>query len=330
MFSGKGAAYDLVSEFEGFSCDGYRNEFDLLRIPGGVLDLSDALHNWTYIGVDAAIRRFIEISDEVIRQPKGLQRFYLNGWNYEARYPGIREATDVFLNQLIEVEWQSSWPYAEFGMSGFESFVKKMKSRLLRDARWREVSFRLAASENFNSAANQYLDDIFSLPLPHDAARHTIVMNNALDPSNPAKGLRVFDRMKSIVVDRDVRDIYLTSISYSHGFNDNVALYSKIAGASDVDTFIKRQRLLRQENRDLDSMNQRLLRLRFEDLITDYDGVVAKLYQFLDVSSDQHNKYSAFKPDESAKNMGLWKSVSGQVLLDIKRIEQALPDYCYD
>lgn len=330
MFSGKGAVYDLISEFDGFYCNGYRNEFDLLRIPGGVLDLSDAFENWTYIGVDAALRRFICLSDELIRKPKGLQRYYLNGWDYEGRHPGLKQATKKYLNELIEVEWESSWPYAEFGMSPVEAFIKKLKSKFVKSARWREVSFRLGSSARFKELTNQYLDDIFSEIISDSSMFDTVVMNNALDPSNPVKGLKVFDKMKSIVVDRDVRDIYLTSINYSHGFNDNVALYSKIAGASDIDVFIQRQKILRNENRDYNLQENRLLRIRFENLVNNYDSTVYNLYQFLDVNEDQHSKYSVFKPEESAKNMGLWMNASGKVLDDIKKIETELPDFCYE
>mgnify|MGYP003633905405 CR=1 FL=1 len=327
MFSGKSAVADVISEIEGYYSFGYLKEFDLLRVPGGVLDLYDSVNNWSYIGVDAALRRFISLTTELGRRPRGLQRLYLNGWDYDSRYPGFNRATQDFLESLIEVEWNSSWPYAELGLHPVDVLFKKIRSKLIKNNQWKQVSFRLTTLKQLNEILSQYLEQIFQQSVNDQS--HTVVTNNALDPSNPNRGLRVFDNMKSIVVDRDVRDIYMTATQFSQGFNDNVALFSKVAGAEDIEVFIKRQKIIRAENRLSNEFEHRILRLNFENLVMDYDNILSQLYQFLGVNKSQHQKMTVFDPNKSSLNIGLWKAATGDALKNIKLIEKNLPDYCY-
>jgi len=327
MFSGKSAVADVISEIGGYHSFGYLKEFDLLRVPGGLLDLYDSVNNWSYIGVDAALRRFIILTTELGRRPRGLQRIYQTGWDYDARYPGFTRATEKFLASLIEVEWTSSWPYAELGLHPIDVFFKKIRSKLRKEDQWKEVSFRLTTIKQLNDLTNQYLEQIFQDSISDGA--HTVVTNNALDPSNPNRGLQMFDNMKSIVVDRDVRDIYMTATQFSKGFNDNVSLFSKVAGAEDIHVFIKRQEIIRAENRLGSEFEDRVLRLNFENLVMDYDNVLPQLYTFLDVDKNKHNKMTIFDPNKSSSNIGLWKAATGDTLKNIKLIEKKLPDYCY-
>ena len=69
---------------------------------------------------------------------------------------------------------------------------------------------------------------------------HTIVMHNAFEPFNPWRPIRYFHDARCIIVDRAPRDIYVTSLSYSEGFNDNPLIYNKISCAFDIERFIKR------------------------------------------------------------------------------------------
>jgi hypothetical protein len=61
MFSGKAAISDLIREFDGISVPNYREEFDLIRIPGGLADLMRAFDSGSLIAVDHALRAYLRL-----------------------------------------------------------------------------------------------------------------------------------------------------------------------------------------------------------------------------------------------------------------------------
>lgn len=195
------------------------------------------------------------------------------------------------------------------------------------DNGWPVITSRLAGGENFHDATQQFLERLLALQVS-DANVHTIVMHNGFEPYNPARCLRYFRDARCIVVDRDPRDIYVTAVTPSKGFNDAAEVYRKIAGAVDSKTFVQRFLTLRRNTRVTSDPPGRVLRLRFEDLVLDYECTLQKVYHFLGESAATHvQKGAFFKPDESSRNIGLWKTYAKPE--EIRPIEAALSDYCY-
>src|SRR4051812_20100113 len=106
MFSGKAAVTDILREFRGFHVPNYRSEFDLIRVAGGLADLAASVSfSWSTIRVDAAIRRFEHVMGVIARKPSGLRRLYREGFGYSERYPGVEEATRLFLKRITAASW---------------------------------------------------------------------------------------------------------------------------------------------------------------------------------------------------------------------------------
>lgn len=75
--------------------------------------------------------------------------------------------------------------------------------------------------------------------------------------------------------------------------------------------------------------DNRVLRMRYEDVVINYEESVGRIIHFRGESSNVHkSKYAFFDPSRSKKNIGLWKGLKDQD--SIKKIEQALPEYCYN
>jgi hypothetical protein len=130
------------------------------------------------------------------------------------------------------------------------------------------------------------------------------------------------------VIDRDVRDIFVTGATHSDGFNDMVPIFSRISGTFDIEIFIKRQKILRSKTNY--AHNNRVLRVQFEDLVVDYDNTVGTIISFLDINPDTHvRKFKQFSPEQSAKNVGLWKSAPEHLQEKINIIEKELPELCF-
>jgi len=326
MFSGKAAASDLIREFEGFYLPNYRSEFDLIRVPGGLADLKRSFEEWSVVGVDDAVRRFELVVKKMASSPKGIDRFFKSGFGYEKKYPGISGYTEEFLATITDASWNIGWPYSLLALNPMEIFLLKVKAVLTNGSPWPEVEYRLCSGDNFLEAARCYVENVLTSGVSD--SDHTVILHNALEPFDPKRGFVFFNDIKSIVIDRDVRDIYMTGITYSDGFNDDVNLYSKILGSFDIDIFIRRQELLRLNTDYKESEN--ILRLRFEDLVCDYEMTLGMFFDFMDIDPSSHTKkFEYFDPMKSVSNVGLWKNASKEVAKNIEKIERALPQLCY-
>jgi hypothetical protein len=327
MFSGKSAVSDLISEFDGFSVPYYRTEFDLIRIPHGLMDLKIALDNWSWIRSDSALREFMRLTTIMGRTPRGFfQKLFQTGFGYENHYPSFNKITQKFIKNITDDSWEIKWPYETASLCPWDIALLKVSSKLKRQHAWPEIHYRLCSGDEFKKYSREYISTLLSINC--DKNSHTTVTHNMLEPYDPSSGFCFFDNIKSIVVDRDVRDIYITGSTHSDGFNDMVPLYSKIIGAFDIDIFIQRQNILR--NKTNYNKNQNVLRIQFEDLILNYETTVNKVFDFLEISSKDHvNKMKSFIPEKSAENVGLWRNAPNYLKENVQKIEQYLPDLCY-
>ncbi|WP_198134600.1 sulfotransferase domain-containing protein [Shewanella denitrificans] len=327
MFSGKSAFSDLLREFQNFSVPDYRTEFDLIRIGGGLAELRWAfVDNWSPLRADAALKKFKKTIAILSRSPKGIHKFYQAGFGYETQYPNIIEVTKEFVDALSQYSWLMKSPYSLVDLSPFEVFKTKFIAKIKKEFPWPDIDFNLTERTNFDLYAKRYVNRLLTNGLNRNSS--TIVTHNALEPYNPMAGFPFFDNIKSIVVDRDIRDIYMTSITSSNGYNVDVSTFSKIAGSFDIDLFIQRQKTMRKIVSDKE--NGKVLRVNFEDLVFDYDKTVIKVVKFLGLELDEHKyKKEFFNPMCSIKNTKLWGKADKNILANILKIEKSLPEYCY-
>ena len=315
-FTGKHAVIDLMREIEGYHVPHFEFEFGLLRMQGGILDLRHALcEEWSPIRSDAAIRRFKRLvrrlgSRHSLRRPASL--FEAVGWNYDDYYAGrFFTLSDAYVRELVQASWRAPWPYALVDIGGGELFVRKLLSKL----RWPgalEFELHLARPAQFDEASRAYLEAVLSSNLAPETT--TVVMHNAFEPYAPARSLRLFARAKAIVVDRDPRDNFVQGRWYK-------------PFATSVEDFIARYRMQREAT-DY-TPHPDVLRIRFEDLVLDYDHIVPRIFAHLGEPAARHVRpRQHFNPDQSRKNLGLWRAYDNQ--REIAQIAAALPEFCDD
>ena len=75
MFSGKTAVFDLLSGLHGVKSGHYHEEFDFFRVSGGLIDLYNSFENWSFMGVDGALKRFEKLILKYAANPKELDAF---------------------------------------------------------------------------------------------------------------------------------------------------------------------------------------------------------------------------------------------------------------
>lgn len=336
--SGKTVVTDLLREFHGYWVPHSGFEFDLLRVPGGLGDLYQAMtEGWSPIRSDAAVRRFARIADRMgtaarVWSPASWGQAY--GTNYDtvfgARY---RTATRSFIKSLFEASFETEWPYSSLE----DGWWRVCTDRVLRSLGVKPVSNRTLVlappTDRFAAESQFYLDSLFDAVVEADT--RVVVLNNSLEPFEPQRLLPLLPGGKAIVVQRDPRDTYASLFirdgAFVPGFEANDRLWrlkASFLGAEDVDVFIRRQRILNDACRfPSERTGTHVLRLRFEEIVLNYDAVVARILRFLGEDPAIHVSPRAhFDPDLSAKNVGLWRLADRRVM---DRIAAGLPDLCF-
>jgi len=329
-FSGKHAMIDLMREFRSYTVAPFQYEFNLLRIQGGIRDLESALmDDWSPIRSDAAIRRFRRIvrrfatRNSWIRPSTWLEA---TGWNYDDFFKGqFSAASNKYIDALVDTTYRASWPFSAFDMATPELFIRKLL-KLLRINSAFDIDYDLSAPDNFLELTREYMNSLM-LAFAEPAA-HTVVMHNSFEPFNPSRTIRYFYEARSIIVDRDPRDMYVAQNTYvPPGTIQRPGPYRGAAVPPEI--FVRRFRLCRAKILNTDEDPRRVLRLRYEDLVLRYDDTLVLILSFLAESADSHVwRGSYFKPEISARNIGLWRNFYDQRAVEY--IARELPEFCFE
>lgn len=300
VYSGKSAVSDILREVEGLSVPASEEEFDLLRIPGGLIDLKHAVLDWSPSRSNSAFHRFERVARIAGRSLPFHRKFFADGMGYEARYPGYFGALERFLRDIVLLRWDTPWPYDNVMDNPWQILLRKVAGRFgvikLRD-------LCLIDAENFLQRAREFTNGVLWSGV--DQSRfHTVVVHNSLEAFDPARNLDLYGNAKAIVVDRDPRDIYATALVIAPGQPDRLNRYLHICAGHDIDLFIKRFNLYRSSIRE----SPNVLRIRFEDVVLDSERSVQSILGFIGVETPlQVSRLRHFRPEASRKNVGMWK-----------------------
>ena len=333
MFSGKSALSDLLREVEEIYVPNHREEFDLLRIGGGLIDFKNAVNDWSPIRTYSASLRF----EKVLGKYAGLDDLFpiynfLNhrpNWNWKKKYPNILEEYYKFKKNIVDLEWETKFQFQDISDDTIDYLFYDIKNRYSNSKKYKILLnfIKFLVNKKNSKLLNKYITNdlrkyylinknIF-LQSAQDFVRNILyydidtekikirVVHNALDPFDPAANLDLLGvNSKSIIVDRDPRDIFVTSLTYSEGFNDNIELYKLYAAADNINKFIRKYNLYR--NNIVTHSN--VLRINFNDLIKNYEITREKIFNFLNIDESNHiNKYKFFDPVKSSVNNQMYK-----------------------
>lgn len=335
--SGKSAVVDILRECASIWTPEYWFEFDLIRIPGGLLDLRHNLvSDWSPIRSHAAVQAFRDVVAKMGSDPArwdlpGLMKS--TSQRYDRRFNGrFTELSEAFVQSFIVGSYRAEWPYDDLREDGLARLGRKVLRRLgFRHRLAREV--RLVNGRDFDIRATAYLQNLYAAIVSRGT--EWVVLNNGFEPFNPQPALDMIAGLRQVVVTRDPRDVYVSGLN-AHGVGgedkgllafDNDGMNKSFLGTDDLRLFVERFRLY---HRHLPAKDQpRVLCLQFEDLVRDYEAAVARLLGFLDLPAAGHQRpRTCFDPKRSGANVGLWRRYSRQE--DIRYIEQQLPDLVRD
>lgn len=334
--TGKSAVVDLLREVDGIWVPEYWFEFDLIRIPGGLLDLRHALvEDWSPIRSHDAFLRFRSVVDCMGVDPKLHQIGDLlrsTSQRYDARFNGrFRALAHAFAESFRVATVRSEWPYDSLR----DGATTRLLRKLLRRAGFRRHILRqvhLLDGADFDIKAVAFLQNLFGAIVP--PATDLVVLNNGFEPFHPQPALDMLEGSRQIVVTRDPRDVYVSGLN-AHNVSgadtaliafDNDGMNKSFLATDDLAMFVRRFRLYHER---LGPADRRVLKVRFEKLMRDYDGQVARVLDFLGIDHARHSRpRTALDPVKSGQNVGIWRHYSRSD--EIVFIERELGPYLYN
>lgn len=294
-------------------------EFQLLQQPDGIRDLKFFLvDSKRRIGISTAINRFIRQFN--YGRSNGYYDQYTNGM--------YKQLSNDYINSLISVRWkgksvydpQDTFGYLDFGVfRTFGGALRLLLRSINSDVKWPPDPTRFFADVNeqeFIQKTHSYLMNIlkysgFDLLKP-------ILLEQLFSLNNPIDGGEYFNNdFKSIIVDRDPRDVFLLS----NGYLADMCPFMPNKG--NVKDFVKYYRGIHSPKINSD----KVLYVNFEELIFDYDTTINKFESFLNLK--HINKKKFFKPEWSINNTMVYKKYPS-FSNEIKFIENNLSEYLYD
>lgn len=128
-----------------------------------------------------------------------------------------------------------------------------------------------------------------------------------------------FNNLKTIIVDRDPRDVFLLEMDNPYG-----------VVPTDVIEFCKWYSLIRQHRKYECLNNENVLFINFEDMIYDYHNTANIICNFLNISYEGiSSEFKYFDPEKSIQNTRKWVK-NNKYDKDIRCIENQLSEYLYD
>ena len=341
--SGKTAVSDLFREVKGVEAHDHSFEFGLLRLPDGILELEEALcGNWSPVRSDRAIKRFRRICN------------ILNDGYSNNLCKTFLEDSEQYIESLVDDRlWVDGWfdgLYDGYNQGKTKEILKKFNLlNLARNLRkifpekklssCRKSEVFLSGGVDFKHKTKKFLDKILFCYTSKESK--FVLTNNMLEPFSPSMGISFFEDAVCIVVQRDPRDVFASVKNYEQSFvpafEEKNKIYSKeylknlkqdMLGSENLSSFITRQKLYHHKT-ILSNESDRIIRIKYEDLVLNYDDTVKKLFSQVGIHSNDHvMKKRFFDPNQSSKNVGIWKTLPDDN--DIKKIENELEDLLYD
>ncbi len=319
--TGAGAVNDLLKEYDDIQ-GGMEDEFTLLYIPDGILDLEYHLVKQPerFFSSDIALRRFEDYVKKVAGEPHG----YYNRWTNYRFY----EISMRYIKSITQMKWRGAWQFDSYMCP---EMVRNIKYRILDQRILSPLQYHLKKKiitfldrdmylsirpDFFYEKTKRYLKELFTV-MGYDT-NGKIFVNQLFAGNNPEAGMQFFDHAKAIVVERDPRDIYLSQ-------KNGRSVVHHWSPTDTVESFADYYRYCRN---GADYSSKNVLLIHFEDLIYQYEDTVRKIENFLGIYKHVRKK-AFFNPAVSIQNTQLFAGNSA-VKKETAYIEKHLAGYLYD
>lgn len=322
--TGSSAVTNLFAEFDNVCCLGDR-EYRFLHDPDGIADLEyNIVENNNRHNTSNAIKNYIKYVDTQVNHGYG---------DYDIFEGEFARATEDFIDEITELKAKTWWNKDRMDKGALFCFVDRIYSfakRLFKGELKTEIRYSMLTDkepafysaigeEEFLAAVRKYVNRVLSFANKKD--QPYVMVDQIVPPTNSKRFLRYFDDIKIVVTERDPRDIFLL---------ERNAWKWGIIPVKDVEEYVKWFKITRKYSNPSDEDTDKVLRIRFEDMIYKYDETTAKLIDFVGIDPARHvDPKGIFDPSKSIKNTNLGKKYPG-FEKELEYIASELKDYIYD
>ena len=319
--SGSSAITDLLKEFN--NCESMGSyEFRFIQDPFGISDLEyQIVENFHRLNSGYYLKKFKKKVDNL--SGKFMIKRYEKFFN-----DNFKKYSYEYINNLTKVTWNGQWSQ-EIEENQLYFYLHRLLVKILRvftNNKEREINLRSfnknkmllpkVTKEEFYCYTKLYLDKLFREANLNN--KEFIVLDQLVPSTNIERYQNYFYNLKTIIVDRDPRDIYILE---KEKWKDNVI------PAENIFDYVKWFKLTRENT---DYKNENILKVKFEDLIYNYENTVNDILKFLNINEKEHKlKKKYFNPEVSKHNTQLWKKFS-KYEKEIEIIEKELKTFCVD
>ncbi|MBP5274219.1 MAG: sulfotransferase, partial [Abditibacteriota bacterium] len=198
-------------------------------------------------------------------------------------YDRVRRSVYDFLDSVTRARWRKANLRRAFG-NPFEKLLKRSvmlyglipaaEKCLKKQVGWWPLSpaYFAPPSDGFMPAARRHVRELLEA-MGADPSSRIVALDQPFAGNNPAAAFPFFEDPYAVVVDRDPRDNYVFLRTMLRGRNH-------FAPLNDVKDFAAYYRGLR-DGQPYKEPSERVLCLRFEDMVYDYDKTTERLRTFL-------------------------------------------------
>lgn len=325
MGSGSSAITHLVSEFKGYEAKAGIFEYVFLHCPNGLFDLEDKLLvGNNSLRSDEALHSFYNTMKQLYDK-----KYWWVGHYKDIVGEDFLKVTEEFVDSLIQCKPDYFWyqqenvntkMFFQLIINKIVSTVTLKKVQLKKPLLYPEVWLSYVKPEEFYTEARKYLMKVLEMLGVNE---NNIILDQLLLPHNLHRVDNYFDSsLKAFVVERDPRDVFIIN-KYIWPSQNEVVPFS-----TNVEEFCKQYRLLREMERK--SQSDKIIHLKFEDLIYKYDETIDRILEFLGLTKEDHvRQKEKFNPAISINNTQLFRA-NEKYRSEGKIIEELLSEYIYD
>ena len=302
-------------------------EFRLIKDPGGLIDLEATLiDNYIYYNAASSIKRFKTQANVHAK------RFFSYGFNVDKITEGkFSKFVEEYIDKLVVGYYDFSWHCDDLDKSRFiqsfknliriknEKILQEQQPIVIRDKDKFLNHTKIFLNKTFMAMGKYEIEKKFWWKAKEAPQIPKILLDQGLSPENADKGIRYFsDDARVIIVDRDPRDTYISSVTYNHLFPNDVELFAK--------------NYLISFNLTQKQKDPRIMKVMFEDFVNNKDNLRKKILNFVNLSEKKHEdwKFTLFDENFSKTKIRKWETqnLDEKLLEDVHRLKQLLPDHC--
>lgn len=317
--TGSSVITDYLKEFDGITV---KDDLEFTWVSGldGLIDLERAVMNPHNRTADSmyAILRFQEAAQ---RKKRSYERHGLKA-------DVLERSVNTFIDAITTTSWYWYDGREDYRYGSKFFFHALMKKKIIPKMEkkqghhvhcWPLREMRISVKpDNFYVAARRHMDELLTgMGLDTDGI---IALDQPFAGNNPQACFPFYKDPYAVVMDRDPRDNYVFARTKLLGKFHYIPIDS-------VEDYIAYYRALRKDQPYLNE-NPRVLRLRFEDMVYEYDATTEKLRQFLHLPENPRPR-SVFDPELSIANTQVFRRYP-QFAEDVNKIEKELPEYLFD